>query len=122
MTQTLTELPAGTDTVESVPEPTAPDRAAGRAALADIIAPVRAQLAFGTVLAVVVGILGVVPFIVLVELGGILVTAADTGATPDPAQVNRLLLLLLGAFGARVLVYVVALMVTHLCEKPCRRT
>jgi ATP-binding cassette subfamily B protein len=59
---------------------------------------------------------------VLVELGGVLVAAADAGTTPDSAQVTRLLLLLLGAFGARVLVYVVALMVTHLADVTLNRS
>ena len=99
-----------------------PHRAAARAALADITAPVRIWLRTGTVLAVVAGALGVVPYVVLVRLGGILTSAAAASTAPDADEVRSTLLLLVGAFLARLFIYVVALLVTHVADVSLNRS
>jgi ATP-binding cassette subfamily B protein len=122
MSQTTTEAAAIAAVPVAEEVPAAPDRVTSRAALATIIAPVAVRLRVGTALAVVAGVLGVVPYVALVLLGDVLISAANAGVAPDAAEVGRILMLLLGSFLGRLLVYVVALMVTHVADVALNRS
>ncbi len=88
----------------------------GERALRELLKPVSGRLAVGRLLAVVSGVLAVVPYIALVEAGDLLLTAAADGVPVDGPGVRRWLQILLAAFGARLLIYFVALLVTHLAD------
>lgn len=102
------------------PNPDASDtraqQRAGARALADLMRPVSAQLGLARLLAVVSGALAVVPYIALVHIGDVLVTAHTAGVDVDGDEVSRWLRILLGAFGLRLGIYFVALLVTHLAD------
>lgn len=89
---------------------------AGARALRELLRPVSAALTIGRLLAVVSGVLAVVPYIALVRIGAVLLDAFAAGAAVDGAEVDRWLRILLGAFAARLVIYFVALLVTHLAD------
>ncbi|GAB2693387.1 ABC transporter ATP-binding protein [Nocardia thraciensis] len=89
---------------------------AGARALTGLLQPVSAQLTVGRLLAVVSGVLAVVPYIALVRIGEVLLDAHTAGAEVDAAEVQRWLRILLAAFAFRLLIYFVALFVTHLAD------
>jgi ATP-binding cassette subfamily B protein len=84
--------------------------------LKDLLRPVAPSLMTGRLLAVVSGVLAVVPYIALVRIGAILLEAARGSADVDGDAVGLWLRILLAAFGLRLLVYVGALLVTHLAD------
>ncbi|PID53124.1 MAG: iron ABC transporter ATP-binding protein, partial [Micrococcales bacterium] len=87
-----------------------------KAALAELMAPVRPMLLTGKILGAISGVAAVVPFVALVELGNTLLEASRSGSEPDSGEINRVVLLLVGGFSVRLLVYFVALLVTHLAD------
>ncbi|MFF2083217.1 ABC transporter ATP-binding protein [Nocardia sp. NPDC058176] len=89
---------------------------AGARALRDLLKPVSATLTAGRSLAVVSGVLAVVPYIALVRIGEVLLDAHAAGLAVDGAEVNRWLGILLGAFGLRLVIYFVALSLTHMAD------
>ncbi|MBL1079459.1 ABC transporter ATP-binding protein [Nocardia sp. 2] len=89
---------------------------AGARALAGLMKPVSAQLTLARLLAVMSGTLAVVPYIALVRIGEALLAAHTAGTDVDGGEVGRWLRILLGAFGLRLLIYFVALFVTHLAD------
>ncbi|MFV0451296.1 MAG: ABC transporter ATP-binding protein [Propioniciclava sp.] len=93
-----------------------------KAALADIISPVRGLLMVGRLLGVLSGVLAVVPYVVLVQLGAILLSAAAGGTLPDAGAVHGSLSLLIGSFIARIFVYFVALLCTHIADVKLNRS
>ncbi|WP_297005975.1 ABC transporter ATP-binding protein [uncultured Corynebacterium sp.] len=92
------------------------ERKAGAAALKSLLSPVAGRLMLGRILAAVSAVLAVVPYIALVKIGALLIDGAADGAGIDGDEVNRWLTILLGAFMARLLIYFVALTVTHFAD------
>ena len=78
--------------------------------------PVAAQLTIGRILAVLAGVLAVVPYVALVHIGSVLIDAASAAHAVDGSAVNRWITILIGAFLARLLIYFVALSITHLAD------
>ncbi|WP_123738746.1 ABC transporter ATP-binding protein [Salana multivorans] len=113
--------PAGEPPAEPASDaaPGADARAQQRAdarALKDLMRPVAGSLAVGRALAVVSGILAVVPYVALVRIGVVLLDAARDEVAVDGDEVGRWLGILLGAFVLRLVVYFAALLVTHLAD------
>ncbi|GAA5061249.1 ABC transporter ATP-binding protein [Nocardia callitridis] len=92
------------------------EQKAGARALKGLLRPVSSQLTIGRLLAVVSGVLAVVPYIALVRIGEVLLYAHTAGADVDSDEVGRWLRILLGAFALRLIIYFVALFVTHLAD------
>jgi ATP-binding cassette subfamily B protein IrtA len=88
----------------------------GRRALADLLRPVAGRLTVGRILSALSAVLAVVPYIALVKIGALLIDAGDRSDGIDSGEVNRWLLILLGAFAARLLIYFLALTVTHFAD------
>ncbi len=88
----------------------------GRAALARLGAPVRAQLRAGQVLVILSGLLSVAPYLALVHLGDILLAAHQAGTSPDPGQVRAVVMLLVSAYSGRLTLYLLALLITHVAD------
>src|SRR5262245_19978735 len=109
------DAPAGASADESDTRLKAHQKADERA-LRELVHPVATSLAAGRLLAVVSGILAVVPYIALVRIGDVLLDAARAGTGVDSDEVNRWLRILLMAFSLRLGVYLVALLVTHLAD------
>lgn len=116
---TTTEAPPtqasarGTDT--AVADVKAQQQADARA-LKELMRPVAGSLTIGRLLAVVSGILAVVPYIALVRIGAVLLGAAAGAAAVDGDEVARWLGILLATFALRLFVYFAALLVTHLAD------
>ncbi len=112
---TATEM---TTSVEELAEDRArkEDLTTKRQALAELIAPVRWLLLVGRILGAISGIMAVVPYIALVQLGGLLLEAQAAGVAPDAARVTNILILLVGTFLGRIGIYFVALLLTHLAD------
>ncbi|MFP5021551.1 ABC transporter ATP-binding protein [Pseudonocardia phyllosphaerae] len=85
-------------------------------ALKDLLRPVAGSLTAGRALAVVSGVLAVVPYIALVQLGAVLLDAAGTGTAVGGAEVDRWLRILLIGFALRLAVYFMALVITHVAD------
>lgn len=88
----------------------------GQAAFKRLTRPIAVPMAISRVLGVVYGVLAVVPYVILVHLGGVLLEAWDRGEGPDAARVGAILAWLIGAFCARLGIYYVALLVTHIAD------
>ena len=80
----------------------------------------RTRLRIGQALVVVSGLLAVAPYVALVRLGDILLAAHRAGAAPDGQQVHDVVMLLVGAYSARLLLYFLALLITHLADLTLR--
>ncbi|MFT4201175.1 ABC transporter ATP-binding protein [Gordonia sp. (in: high G+C Gram-positive bacteria)] len=89
---------------------------ADAAALKRLMRPVAPQLTIGRLLAVVSGILAVVPYIALVHIGDVLLTAARSGAAVDRTQVDHWIKILVVTFTLRLAVYFLALSITHFAD------
>lgn len=85
-------------------------------ALKELMHPVAPSLLAGRLLAVLSGILAVLPYIALVQIGGILLDAARDPGGVDQHGVTRWLRVLLITFTLRLVIYFVALLVTHLAD------
>ena len=94
--------------------------AAGQAALKRLGAPVRTRLRIGQALVVVSGLLAVAPYVALVRLGDILLAAHRAGAAPDGQQVHDVVMFLVSAYSGRLLLYFLALLITHLADLTLR--
>ncbi|WP_116112380.1 ABC transporter ATP-binding protein [Austwickia chelonae] len=88
----------------------------GQAALRQLLSPVARTIAFAKTLAALSAVLAVAPYLALVHLGEILLTAHAHGTQPDPAQVTDVLLVLIGTFTARLGLYFLALAVMHFAD------
>lgn len=108
------DLPTGESEAESTGK-NAQQQADARA-LKELLRPVAPSLMTGRILAVVSGSLAVVPYIALVRVGELLLDAARDGTPVDGDGVSRWLRVLLIAFALRLLVYFVALLITHLAD------
>ena len=92
----------------------------GQAAIKRLGAPVRTRLRIGQVLVLLSGILAVAPYIALVRLGDILLDAYNAGAAPDPQRVRTVVMMLISAYSTRLLLYMVALIITHMADLSLR--
>lgn len=86
---------------------------AGARALTTLLKPVARWLTVGRLLAAVSAILAVVPYIALVHIGSVLLDAYGSGTDVDSEEVGRWVRILVITFALRLLVYFVALLVTH---------
>ena len=89
---------------------------AGQRAFKELTAPIRGSMMVARVLGFLYGALAIAPYVVLVQLGEVLLGAARSGVAPDHAEVMMLLMWLTGAFGVRYGIYFVALAVTHFAD------
>ena len=89
---------------------------AGQKAFKELTAPIRGSMALAQVLGVLYGALAVAPYVILVQLGEVLLAAARSGVSPERGEVINLLMWLIGAFGMRYGIYFVALSVTHFAD------
>ena len=80
----------------------------------------RTRLRIGQVLVLLSGILAVAPYIALVRLGDILLDAYNAGAAPDPQRVRTVVMMLISAYSTRLLLYMVALLITHMADLSLR--
>ena len=85
----------------------------GQAAIARLGAPVRTRLRIGQVLVLLSAVLAAAPYIALVQLGDILLRAYRAGVNPEPQQVRSAVMLLVSAYSTRLLLYFLALLITH---------
>lgn len=89
---------------------------AGQKAFKELTSPIRMAMTVAQILGVLYGALAVAPYVILVQLGEVLLAAARSGVSPDRAEVINLLMWLIGAFGMRYGIYFVALSVTHFAD------
>ena len=89
---------------------------AGKRAFKELTAPIRKSMIFAQVLGVLYGALAVAPYVILVQLGQVLLDAARAGVSPDRGEVMDLLMWLISAFGARYGIYFVAVSITHFAD------
>ena len=89
---------------------------AGKRAFKELTAPIRKSMIFAQVLGVLYGALAVAPYVILVQLGQVLLSAARAGVSPDRGEVMDLLMWLISAFGARYGIYFVAVTITHFAD------
>ena len=89
---------------------------AGQKAFKELTAPIRGSMALAQLLGVLYGALAVAPYVILVQLGEVLLAAARSGVSPERGEVINLLMWLVGAFGMRYGIYFVALSVTHFAD------
>lgn len=116
---TTTDAPATDTGSPGAPEPATDARAQQKAdarALKELMRPVAPSLASGRLLAVVSGVLAVVPYVALVRIGEVLLEAAQADVGVDGDEVDRWLRILLIAFTLRLVIYFLALLVTHLAD------
>ena len=98
-----------------IDDPRAAHRA-GQQAFKELTAPIRGSMMVARVLGFLYGALAVAPYVILVQLGEVLLEAARSGVSPDRGEVISLLMWLIGAFGARYGIYFLALGVTHFAD------
>ena len=108
------------DAAEPTPQGNAERSREGQAAIARLGAPVRTRLRIGQVLVLLSAVLAVAPYIALVQLGDILLRAHRTGLSPDPQQVSGVVMVLVSAYSTRLLLYFLALLITHLADLSLR--
>ncbi|QWW20251.1 ABC transporter ATP-binding protein [Schaalia sp. 19OD2882] len=129
MTQTNSPSQVGEGATEALKEPSTVNREenalagndrersrAGQKALARLGAPVRPMLLIGQILTVVAALLGVAPYVALVRLGQLLLSAHQSGAPLDNDAVHFVVMLLISAYSARLLLHFLALLITHLAD------
>ena len=93
---------------------------AGQAAVKRLSRPVRGWIGVAQLLTVASAALGVVPYIALVRLGDLLLSAYRTDSPVDADRARGVLMLLLAAYGARLGLYFVALLLTHAADLKMR--
>ena len=111
---------ASDDAAEPTPQGNAERSREGQAAIARLGAPVRTRLRIGQVLVLLSAVLAVAPYIALVQLGDILLRAHRAGLSPDPQQVSGVVMVLVSAYSTRLLLYFLALLITHLADLSLR--
>ena len=108
--------PSGPDANDARTEDPRAAHLAGQRAFKELTAPIRGSMMVARVLGFLYGALAVAPYVILVQLGEVLLEAARSGVSPDRGEVISLLMWLIGAFGARYGIYFVALTVTHFAD------
>ncbi len=109
------ERPPSQTEAESAVDSKTQQKADARA-LKELMRPVAPSLTVGRVLAVLSAVLAVAPYIALVHIGGILLAAASAGTAVATDEVNRWILILVLTFTLRLVLYFIALLVTHLAD------
>ena len=109
-------FPSGPDANDARTEDPRAAHLAGQRAFKELTAPIRGSMALSRVLGLLYGVLAVAPYVVLVQLGQVLLAAARSGVLPGRGEVMTLLMWLTGAFGVRYGIYFVALAVTHFAD------
>ncbi|MDE1536626.1 ABC transporter ATP-binding protein [Actinotignum schaalii] len=95
-------------------------RAQGQRALKELMAPIAPRLALGRFVAVCSSLVAVAPFIALVRIGDILLPAWRAGTPIDTAALSWNVKLLAGAFCTQLLLYFLALTITHFADLTLR--
>ena len=108
------------DAAEATPQGNVQRSREGQAAIARLGAPVRTRLRIGQALVLLSAILAVAPYIALVQLGDTLLRAYRAGLSPDPQQVSGAVMVLVSAYSTRLLLYFLALLITHLADLSLR--
>ncbi|MDO5719783.1 MAG: ABC transporter ATP-binding protein [Actinomycetaceae bacterium] len=101
---------------ESTDMDPAAKRKAGKAALNELLKPVKGMLTLGRALAVVSSVIAIAPYIALTRIGELLLAAYRAGAPVDSAALRSNVTLLVAAFVTQLTVYFVALGVTHFAD------
>ncbi|SJM61594.1 ABC transporter ATP-binding protein [Gulosibacter sp. 10] len=91
-------------------------RDAGKAALAELLKPVRGRLLLGRALGLCSGLLAIAPYIALVRLGEVLVEAEQSGVPADPEQIRDITTVLVSAFIGQLFFLAIGLAVTHFAD------
>lgn len=89
---------------------------AGKVALSELTTPVRKVTRVAHLLAALSAVLTIGPYIALVQLGDLLVTAHTAGLTPDRDQSLQTVTLLISMFSGQLLLLFVALGITHFAD------
>lgn len=92
------------------------ERQQGKQALTQLLHPVAWRLRAGKALAVVAGILAIAPYVALVRIGDLLLSAYNSGSAVDSTAVWDNVFLLINAFALRLAVIGVALGITHFAD------
>ncbi|MDY5588708.1 MAG: ABC transporter ATP-binding protein [Arcanobacterium sp.] len=88
----------------------------GRAALRELLSPIRIAQNVGHIMAITSAILRVFPFVALVGIGNEFVAATNAGTPVDQAAVTYWVQLLIGTFLGGLFAYFVGLVVTHIAD------
>jgi hypothetical protein len=96
-------------------DPKAKDRAS-REAMARLTGPVKGTMWAARIMAALSAVLAIAPYVALVHLGGILLTAWSAGVAPDRDKVMLTVNVLIGTFCGRLMLYFVALALTHFAD------
>ena len=89
---------------------------ADKKALQGLIKPISGTLLLARTLSALSALLAVVPYIALVQIGGVLISAQQMGVAVDASAVNRWLIILLTTFVLRLLIYFGALLIAHFAD------
>lgn len=100
---------------DAITDPAARDKA-GRAALNELMRPVAGRLMLARILAGASAVLAIFPYVSLVWLGGLLLDAWSRGVAPDADAVRTAVNVLVGTFLGRLVLYFVALAITHFAD------
>lgn len=87
----------------------------GRAALSEMLRPIRGRLLIGRVLGVLSSIASIAPYVALVHLGSALLPAGN-GTANNPERVHTIVMWLIGGFLTQLALVAVALLVTHFAD------
>lgn len=91
-------------------------RAAGKAALAELLAPIKGRLLAGRILGALSALLSIAPYVALVELGDVLLAAHREGISADEDQVRGIVTLLIATFLGQLTLLFLGLAVTHFAD------
>ncbi|MDO5700561.1 MAG: ABC transporter ATP-binding protein [Bowdeniella nasicola] len=91
-------------------------RAAGKAALKDLLKPVRGALMVGRILAVLSSVVMIAPYIALTRISSLLLEAHDAGTAVDAQALRAEVWFLIGAFVTYLGIYFFALTLTHFAD------
>ncbi|UQE75482.1 ABC transporter ATP-binding protein/permease [Gordonia sp. PP30] len=101
---------------DQIPDDPKTRQRADARALKDLMRPVAIPLTIGRLMAVVSGVLAVVPYIALVHIGDVLLDAAASNTAVDRGEVDRWIRILVITFTLRLVIYFIALGVTHFAD------
>lgn len=92
------------------------ERLAGKLALKKLLTPIHGRLNIARLLAAISGALTTVPYIALVLLGRLFIKAAAQHQSIDAHQAWLIVNILISTFAARLVIYFVALLITHFAD------
>lgn len=91
-------------------------RAAGKAALRELLKPVQGRILVGQIIGAASAAVSIAPYVALVKLGEVLLAAYTAKVAPDASQVRTILAWLIGTFLLQLALLAVALGVTHFAD------